>query len=139
MALRICKEPVSEVQAWGLRGETKAYSSVTAKYLFGDIPFVSTASWTGLYKRRCTLITGEVGTILFDDRAEKKLTLFKKDGMSYPSYSDELPLVSEMTAFLQMIRSKVVDASQLQTGLAVVRLIACAEASAQNGGKSVSC
>jgi len=140
MALRIFGTSPTEVQAraFGAAG-TAMYSNVMATYLFGEVPFVSVAGWTSPYKRRCLIASGEAGAILFDDRADKKLALYKAKAVSYPTYGNEAPLASEMMAFLKIAREKKANDAELEEGLAVVRLIACAEESADKGGKKVVC
>jgi len=90
-------------------------------------------------QRRKTTIVCENATLVFDDRAERRLALYDKHGdLSNPVYSDELPLTQEMHAFLQAVRSGNADASHIEMSLAIVRAIASAGEPIGLGGRSVA-
>ena len=117
----------SSVTAWDLSGETYPKVAMT-KFMFGDVPLVSTASWLSPVPRKNFTLVCEGATLVFDDTAERKLVLHRTDGsLLYPDYSQEPPLAAELRAFLQVVRTGQPDAPHIQTGLAVVRSIVAAE------------
>lgn len=138
MARAILGRNPSSVAAWSLSGDAKLEAAVL-NFQFGHIPVVSTISWLSPVSRRQTTLVGEEATLIFDDKAEQRLTLYREQGeISYPAYSDELPLTREMIAFLQAVRLGRTEAPHIEMGSAIVRAIVAAEASIDLGGQSVS-
>jgi UDP-N-acetylglucosamine 3-dehydrogenase len=137
MALAILKREPESVTAWSLAGgntPTAAFS----KFQFGDIPVVCTTSWESPYHRRRTMIACQTATLVFDDKSEQRLTLYDRHGsITYPAFSDELPLTVEMKEFVNAARSGKTDSAHIQTGTAVVRAIAAAEESIRLNGQTV--
>jgi predicted dehydrogenase len=127
----------ANAQAWSLSGGAKPEAAV-AKFQYGDVPMISTISWLSPVERRTMSIVGDKLTLIFDDKAERRLAVHdKKGGISYPTYSDELPLTREMDAFLNAVRSGKFDPAQVEVGVAVVRAIAAAEESIRFHGRPV--
>jgi predicted dehydrogenase len=123
--------------AWSLSGGTKAEAAL-AMFSFGGAPVVSTASWLSPVRRRQVTIACDEATLVFDNIAARRLALHRKNGdITYPPYSDDLPLTREMAAFLQAIRSGRADGDHVQTSLSIVRAIAAAEQSIARGGQPV--
>jgi UDP-N-acetylglucosamine 3-dehydrogenase len=138
MASAIFSRNPDSVSAWSLAGGTKPEAAVS-KFQFGDTPVISTISWLSPVRRRQLTIVCENATLIFDDKAERRLVLYGKGGeVTHPPYSDTLPLTQEMDAFLQAARSGRPDASQIETGTAIVRGIAAADESISLGGKLVT-
>jgi len=126
------------VTTWSLAGGTTPRAALT-KFQFDFVPVISTISWLSPVRRRQVTIACEKATLVFDDTAERRLTLHTGQGeMSYPGYSDELPLTRELAAFLQAIRSGEVSMNHLRTGVSIVRAIAAAEKSIALGGTSIA-
>jgi predicted dehydrogenase len=127
------------VSAWNLSTSPNAEAAV-AKFSFAGTPVLSLASSVSPVKRRLVTIACETGTLIFDDAAERKLTLYRDEmDVSYLAYGADLPLTLEMRAFVDTVRSGRGDRSQLETGAAIVRMIAAAETSAKIGGATVDC
>jgi UDP-N-acetylglucosamine 3-dehydrogenase len=105
---------------------------------YGDVPLVSTASWLSAVPRRPLTVVSEEATLVFDDKASRKLIICDREGIRpVPDYSDELPLTAEMKAFLEAVRGRRPDTAEIDLGLAVVRAIAAAERSIELGGQTV--
>ncbi len=131
-----CRNPDS-VTAWSLSGSPRAEAALS-RFQFGNTPVISTISWLSHVRRKQMTVVCENGTLVFDDKAERQLALYGRQGeLAYPAYSDDLPLTREMGAFLQAVRSGKADASQIETGIGIVRAIAAAEKSMGLGGQSV--
>jgi UDP-N-acetylglucosamine 3-dehydrogenase len=138
MALAIFKREPESVTAWSLSGGDTPTAAVS-KFQFGDIPVICTTSWESPEPRRRTIVACQTATLIFDDKSERRLTLYDRHGsITYPTFSDELPLTLEMKEFLKAARSGKTDPAHLQTGMAVVRAIAAAEESIRLNGQAVT-
>jgi len=139
MARAIFGRDPDSVATWSLSGGSMSEAALS-KFQYGNTPVVSTTSWLSPVRRKRTIIECEKATLIFDDNAERRLTLYGKQGgeLSYPAYRDELPLTREMGAFLQAVRSGRADASHLEMGAGIVRAIAAAEESLGLGGQLVT-
>ncbi|OBI62651.1 Gfo/Idh/MocA family protein [Mycobacterium sp. E796] len=124
-------------QAWGA-GEPSRYTSAIARFVIGDVPFFATASWTSPVKRHRMTVMGEQNALIFDDTAERKLSLHNSGGTSYPAYGDEPPLTGELRAFIGALEAGAVDTTPLESEVAIVRAIGAAEESARNDGRLVA-
>jgi predicted dehydrogenase len=125
------------VAAWSLLGGSNPQTAV-ARYLFGDRPAVSTVSWHSPAARKQTIFACEGATLVFDDKAGRRLALYDPQGrVSYPPYHEERPLTRELAAFLEAIRSGTPDASHIDMGILVARSIEAAERSIARGGETV--
>jgi UDP-N-acetylglucosamine 3-dehydrogenase len=137
MALAMFGRLPDRVSTVGLGGSPVTQAAV-ATFHFGGVPMVSTVSWLSPVRRQQMTIQTGNGTLIFDDKAERKLTLLQGGTISHhPTYDDELPLTREMRSFVEVIRSGTTDRSQAVLGAAVVRMIAAAEKSILLGGASV--
>ena len=84
-------------------------------------------------------MTCERGTLVFDDAANEKLVVHRNgEDARALSHGTDLPLTCELRAFVDAVRSGVADVSQLETGMAVTRIIAATETSARSGGAAVT-
>ena len=130
------REPDS-VTAWSLAGGTKPEAALS-KFQFGGTPLVSTISWLSPVRRKRLTIVCEKTTLIFDDKAEQRLVLYGRLGeLTYPTYSDELPLTRELEAFLRAVRLGRAEASQIEIGAGIVRAIVATEESINLGGQLV--
>jgi predicted dehydrogenase len=126
------------VAAWKLSGGAQPEAAL-AKFQFGGTSVISTVSWLSLVRRGQVTIACENATLIFDDIAERRLALHRRQGeLSYPAYSDERPLTREMAAFLQAVRSGRADAQHIRAGVSIVRAIAAAERSIALEGQPVA-
>lgn len=125
------------VQTW-CGGEVSQCKTATAKFEIDDVPFIASVSWLSLHKRHGMTIVGSDNSLIFDDTAQKKLALCSPEGTSFPAYDAELPLTSELQAFIALLRNGNADTSSLEWDVAIVRAIAAAEESARNDGRLVA-
>lgn len=138
IARAIFRRDPDSVTAWNLSGGARPEAAM-AKFQFGSTPVVSTISWLSPMRRRLVAIACDNATLMFDDIAARRLALHGKQGeLTYPAYSNELPLTREMAAFLQAVRSGRADAGHIHTGLSIVRAIAAAEKSIALRGQFVT-
>lgn len=138
MARTIFGHDPGSVAAWKISGEQIAEAAVL-RFEFRNIPVVSTISWLSPVRRKRTIIVCEKATLIFDDNVERRLMLIqKKNGeISYPEYSDELPLTRELQAFMRAVRLGSADVSHIETGIGIVKTIAAAEKSMAQEGQPV--
>jgi predicted dehydrogenase len=122
------------VEAWGLIGASPEQSAM-ARYDFGATPAIMTINRiTPVAAFRAT-IAGAHTTLVFDDRAARKLALYDAKGaVTHPSYDDEPPLTRELRAFVRVVETGRLDGPHIETGQAIVRAIAAAESSVARGG-----
>jgi predicted dehydrogenase len=144
------------VQAWGqrtLRPRTRLDDVVQLRLRFrGGEEVFSMFSWLSPEKRRRFTVVGERDAILFDDTAQRKITLYKNVGplrrgdtvvrqptVTHPHYSALSPLQCELRAFVASIRTGVVSPrSNVHFGVATVRIMDAAERSIARGGRWIS-
>ena len=136
MALAIFRRPPDRVRARAL-AQAPVTQAAEATFEFGQVPLVSTVSWLSPTRHQTMTIEAEHGTLTFDDKAERKLTMRRASAVSYPRYEDEPPLTREMRLFIEAIRSGNADHAQVVQGAAIVRMIAAAEESISQGGAPV--
>lgn len=89
------------------------------------------SDWIGPTKVRNLIVTGEHGTIVYDDvLPEKKVVVTLADGtISYPDYDAERPLTRELNAFIDLLRNGTKPLSSAEDGRAVIRILDAAERS----------
>ena len=137
MARAIFGRDPESVNAWSLSGGTKP-QAVLSKFQFGDTPVISMISWLSQVRRKRTTVVCEKATLVFDDKADRRLVLYnKQDKLTYPAYSDEPPLTRELSAFLQAVQSGTADAPHIEIGFGIVRSIVAANESLDFGGRSI--
>jgi predicted dehydrogenase len=138
MARAILRSDASSVETRRLAGAHQAEAAVST-FMFGRVPVVSVASWHSPVARSQMTVVCERGAITFDDKAERKLMLRNETGdVTSLEYSEPLPLTVELAAFLQVVRTGQIDIDHLHIGLAIVRQIAAAERSLNDGGRLVA-
>jgi len=148
------KMPVS-VEAWGevvTRPKTRLHDFTIMKLLFpGGLVGVIHSSKISPEKRRKLTVIGSRDTVVYDDTAEKKVTVYKgigpritKKGISENQpeililgHSPAMPLTEEMYALLKMVKTKKVPDTDALQGLRVVAILEAAEKSILQGGKSI--
>lgn len=131
MVLQIFGKEPGSVEACALGGQLA--TSAIAKYQFGSATLLSLMSWQSPVKRKLMTIGGEKGTLIFDDTAEKKLTLTVGEDIFYPDYGKDMPLTLELRAFVDAITQKPSSTTSLESGVRIVKLIAAAEEAARSG------
>ena len=126
------------VQAWNLSDSVIPYATVS-RFVYGKSSWTGMASWLSPVRRFQLTLVAERGTIVFDDRAERKLALHHRSGtISYPDYQKDAPLTRELKCFVETIRNGCVDKSHVNLGFAITRAIAAAEDSIEAGGSNVA-
>ena len=156
MALDLVGKPPSTVQATGfsmLRPRTKLYDVATLRLEFpGSTQFLGTYNWMAPEKRKRLVIHGTRHTVIYDDVADRKVTLLNDFGptvrgqtvqrhepkIEHPSYRLIAPLTEELRAFVRCIRTKKRPLSDLAQGVDVVRILDAAERSIDRGGIAMS-
>lgn len=147
MALDLLATTPQSVSAWGinaLRPDSNLTDTVFAKLVFAPptsqpqpVPVTMHLSWLMPEKRKKLTIVGETSSLIYDDTAPQKVTLFQGMGpkvqgqvitwqqpeVTYPKYSGESPLALELKAFLAMVSSKQPPFDSLGQGLQVVEII----------------
>jgi predicted dehydrogenase len=138
MARVITGSDAASVEAWNLTRPTAPRAAV-AKFDFGGVAALATVSWLEAEARFRATISCDAGTVVFDDRAQRRLAVYDTTGaVSHPPYDAEQPLARELAAFLQAIRSGTPDPKSIDSAVAIVRMIAAAEDSAARGGVQVT-
>jgi predicted dehydrogenase len=108
-----------------------------------DFDFDGTAmacdvSWRSPVARSRLRVTGDAGALEFDDKAAHKLVFHDRAGAAqHLAHAADLPLTRELAAFLQLVRTRSQDRTELELGLAIVRAIAAAEKSVSAAGQSM--
>lgn len=156
VALDLLGAEPTAVQAWGLktlRPRTNLHDLAMFRLLFpSGIQVFCTESWLMPEKRKRLTIVGTKNTIVFDDAAERKVTLYRKMGptvrgaqvrrqeptVSFPAYSKEPPLKRELAAFLYCLRTGRPPRTNLDHGLATVRILEALERSLRRKGELVT-
>ena len=138
MAFAILKREPENVATWSLSGGPTTTIAIS-KFQFGDTPVLCTTSWEAPHPRRQTIVACQAATLVFDDKSERQLTLYGQHGsITYPAYSNELPLTVEMREFLKAVQAGKSDPTHIRKGIAVVRAIAAAEESIRLNGQVVN-
>jgi predicted dehydrogenase len=106
---------------------------------FGGISMACDVSWLSPVAHSRLRVTGDGGALEFDDKAADKLVLYDRAGATQRlAHAADLPLTCELAAFLQVIRTRSRDRTELELGLATVRAMAAAEKSLSAGGRSMA-
>lgn len=135
MAFAVLRGEPGSVRAWSLLGGAHAEAAVS-EFQFGDATLVSIANWHSHVRVRRVTVVGDRAVVIFDDKADFKLTVHDRDhGISHPPHSNDPPLGCEIRAFLEVVRLGRLGASHIETGMFVARAIAAAERSIKTGGE----
>ena len=137
MARAIFGADASSAECWSLSSSAPAQAALS-RFAFNEASVVCTTSWLSSYRQKRLMVVCDSGTLVFDDRAERKLALHDaKANVSFPAYGRELPLTLELQRFVHAVRARDHDPSQLEAGVSVVRMIAAAERSIDRAGAPV--
>lgn len=157
------------IQAWGietLRPHKRLHDFAVIKMKFHDGRVaISTTSWLLPAKQKKATIVCAKDTIVFDDVAEKKVTVYKGMGPAfappaggatadrpagkptmlrqepeifYPPYDSKPPLQAELEAFIRCIKIGQEPPTDLEDGFNVVCVLAAAEQSIRLDGRRVN-
>ncbi len=153
MALDLLGRSPIAVQAAGfaaLRPQTTLHDVVTVHLRFREgMELFGTYSWLAPEKRKRFTIVGTKDTIVFDDTAEQKVTVYRGLGPTVdgahvhrsapevfrPPYSPTPSLTAELHAFLSMVRTGQKPRSDLQQSIDVVRILDASEKSIAHSGR----
>ncbi|MBI2108856.1 MAG: Gfo/Idh/MocA family oxidoreductase [Parcubacteria group bacterium] len=155
MLLDLLLESPIRVLGWEvshMRSKSTLYDTTYAKLYFknGTIAFMFN-SWMFPEKRKRMTIVGEKSTIVFDEMAKKKITVYKNVGLkkrnnvtkqgkeiiTHPSYNKILPLTAELKAFLTMIKTNKKPKTDIKNGIATVRVLEAIERSISANSRSI--
>lgn len=138
MALDLLGTGPITIQAWGiesLRPGKNLYDTAFIKLTFPkNIIVTCHISWLFPEKRKRLTVMAERDMTVFDDTAQKKVSLYKNQEISHPEYSPEPPLKRELDAFIASIKTKQPPITHLNQGVKVVQIIAKAEESMKQDG-----
>lgn len=138
MARSIFGGDPSSVAAWDLSAQPNP-EAAAVRFSFAGGSAVSIVSLVSPIRKRAVTITCETGTLVFDDAAQEKLVVHRNgEDARVLNHGTGLPLTLELRAFVDAVRNGAADASQLETGMAVTRIIAAADASARSGGAAIA-
>ena len=137
MARAIFGLDATSIQAWSLAGGNSPQAAMS-RFLFGATPVASVTSWLSPVRRRLMTAVCERGTLVFDDRAERKLVVYEAlGGILHPAYVTEFPLTIELRTFCDAIFNGKSDRDHVGDGDAIVRIISSAEQSIQYDGATI--
>lgn len=141
MALDLLQTKPSEIKGWNFEllrpGKNLPDVAIAALTFPQNISVTLHINWISPEKRKKLTIIGEKSSLVFDDTAEKKITLYENMGptvteqtverqepaVSFPEYDKTSPLEKEMVAFLHMIEAKQPPLTSISQAVEVVRII----------------
>jgi UDP-N-acetylglucosamine 3-dehydrogenase len=142
MARSIFGVEPSNVAAWGLSAQGTAQDrpeAAAARFSFAGGSAVSIVSLVSPLRKRVVTMACRDGTLVFDDAAQEKLVVYRNGKDTYTlSHEPDLPLTLELRAFVDAVRNGGADASQLETGIAITRIIETAELSMRSDGLAIA-
>lgn len=155
MMLDIAGKP-TRVQAWGesvARKNSRLHDFTIMKLSFpSDLIGVIHSSKISPEKRRKFTAIGSKNSVVYDDTLQehkvalysghwptvsKKLVKENQPILSYPEYENASPLTKELEAFISMVKTGKKPKADIESGLAVVKILEAAEKSILAGGKIV--
>lgn len=129
------------VQAWGISihpSKTSLCDVVEVHITFSSgTEALCSTSWLSPEKRTRLTIVGEMGSVVFDDRVEKKVIYYKSGAVFYPRYSKNPVLRAELKQFIQMVKTRQPVLTDFDNGLAVVGVLDAADRSRRADGKII--
>lgn len=143
LILDLVKQPVVKVNASASikNPNSNLYDTVNALINFANgIETSIHISWFGPHKVRRLTATGENGSIELDDTntTNQKILLHQPNKpLKYPKYKPETALTNELIEFVAAIQGFKKITSDINMGIAVVRVLTAIEQSTMNGGQLV--
>lgn len=134
LALNLLGTMPIDVQAWGNNDVAQVRLGFPKK-----IEVFCATTWLSPEKRMKLTVIGARGSVVFDDRAEKKVALYRGDKVTRPRYGKQAPLKLELEAFIKSIKTKKQPVTDINNGLAVVKVLATADKSLKLDGRKVEC
>lgn len=150
--LDVLGELPQSVQAWGfdlLRPGNNLPDTAAIRYtFFSGLAVLSLVSWLMPAKRKKVTFVGEQDSVVFDDTAKQKVTLYENLGpkvkgetverhepvVSYSEYLPEAPLKLELAAFIEAVKTRQVPVAGSQHAVDSVRVLTAAEQSIKLDG-----
>ncbi len=123
-----------------IQGWMESSNRISMKIRFPDqTESLVKLSWSPLIKKRELTITGQKGSLIYNDLQSNRLTLLETLGAKtkkiYPSYNYQLPLDKELDEFIQAIsEDRQVKISDLNFGVKVTKLLELAQKSIRKEG-----
>jgi predicted dehydrogenase len=152
----IMKDVPVAISAWSintLRPEKKLCDIVYIKCTFKNgVECIMQYGWLYPFKRTELIVYGSKQTVVMDELKEKKVSFFnslgpdmkegeiieKRAGITYPQYNSKSPLEVEIDAFTGMIKQHIQPITNIDQGIAVIKVIAAAEESLNKNGKIIN-
>lgn len=156
LTLDLLGELPTSVQTWGartLRPRTRLHDVVQLHLEFPrGVHGFYTFSWTMPEKRKRFTVVGTRDTVVFDDTADRKVTVFRGMGptvagkriewrkpvVGHPPYAATPPLQRELEAFLRVVRRRTSSPSDIDHAVDTVRVLDAAERSLHASGRRVT-
>lgn len=147
MCLDILSKFPVDISVWAV-GKDMVY----ARLRFKNTQAFMKLGWLSPVKRRRVTIVGSKSSIIFDDTLDKKIIFYEnvgsdfatdKEGLNnnfyprYPKYFQEEPIVSELKEFVDCLKKKKKPRTDLEHGLAVIKVIQSMKESINNNGKII--
>lgn len=155
--LDLLQEMPKSVQAWGVnlsRPQSALYDLSVVKLIFpsGAVGMIS-VSWLLPQKKKKITVVTDSDSVVFDDVAEEKLSVFTdiapqlspdsssliwREGiLTHPAYESGMPLTEEIKAFLTNIRTGEKPLTDVEQGIQTVKILEAAEESIRTNGKEI--
>ena len=155
MALDLLGQEPTTIKAWQynwLRPETNLVDMTVASLEFtAPTKALLQMGWLAPAKRKKLTVIGSQHTLVFDDTATKKITLYENLGpaveagsgniasvlpqtplISYPEIPAGEPLAEEMKAFMVMVDTRATPPTPISQGVQVVKIITAIEQAAKS-------
>jgi predicted dehydrogenase len=115
-----------------------AASAASVNFDFDGASMACNVSWLSAVAQSRIRVTGERGVLEFNDKAADKLIFYDHAGTTQRlAYASDPPLTCELAAFLNVVRTRSRDQTEINRGLAIVRAIDAAQRSILAAGKSI--
>lgn len=137
LAVRIFGARAERATALSLEGGARPLR-VAAQLSYEGRPFDLEASWISQEPAFRITATGAGGRLIFDDKAEQKVTLIRDGNCVALNYDDERPLARELRAFVELVRGLRNNPSPLDAAEDVLRSLDAIERSAAADGAPVA-
>jgi predicted dehydrogenase len=139
MILDLLGKKPKHVQGWGYK--TKLHDEVKARMIFANnIEATCLVSWISPEKRMKLVVIGSKYSVVLDDTADEKISVYKDGKVTYPKYIKRSPLENEIKAFIGVLKNKEKShKTDVNNGLMVVKILSDIEKSMEFDGRRVKC
>ena len=125
IALTLFEDEPKDMRAWSLSKTAEGLTEAgVVRFTCGKTTVFSYMNWLSPEKRTSLTLFGVKGTLVLNDvMSERKISLYKSDVVSYPTYDTTPPLTREIEYFLNAIRKKHTADAFLMMGVQIVEFI----------------